>query len=82
MDFVLWMAGLALRICLVVAGFWVFKAILKDGPETLKEVLKTLDVLLRTGCLKLRQKIAENLRKERLEKQTQTADVEAEGSVK
>lgn len=81
MDFVIWMGTLALKICLIAAGFWVFKAILKNGPDTLKEIIKTIDVLLRVGCLKARQKIGESLRKERLEKEEPTATVEAEGSV-
>lgn len=84
MDFVIWMAQMALKVCLIGAGFWVFKTILKNGPDTLKELLQTLNVLIKAGCIKVRRYVAENLkneRKERLQKEEPTATVEAEGSV-
>lgn len=86
MDFVLWMAQLALKISLIAVGFWVFKTILKNGPDTIREIAETMGVLIRAGCIKSRRYIAENLRKERKQEQepepaSAEETVEAEGSV-
>lgn len=85
MEFILGMATLALRILIVVAGFWVFREILRNGPTTVKEVLATIGVLVRVACVKTRRYIAEKLRKERLETEEPEAEtddtVEGEGSV-
>lgn len=83
-----WMLGMAWRIAILMIGYTALKAVLRNGNGTLKEILETIGLAIRAGCLSLRSKLVERLRSGAEEKETEKAgepngpEIQVEGSVR
>lgn len=78
-----WILGIAWRTALLCAGFICIKQIVRNGGGTLKEILETLGLGIRAGCIELRRKLVEHLKKEEvIEEDPNGPEVRVEGTVK
>ena len=81
MGFIMFMGNAALTILSIAFGFFVFKWILGDGKDLIKEIVHTIGVGILTGCIILRKKIVTRLQKEEeaplLEEDKDPTEVEA-----
>lgn len=69
MDTIMWFVNLAWRILLLYIGWIVFRFIMKNGRGTIKEILETIGIVIKTAALKLRMKVAECARKKEPEEE-------------
>ena len=78
-----WVLGIAWRTALLCAGFICVKQIVRNGGGTLKEILETLGLGIRAGCIELRKKLVEHLKKdEEVIEDPNGPEVRVEGTVK
>ena len=83
-----WMLGMAWRIAILLIAYTALKAVLRNGNSTLKEILETIGLAIRAGCLSLRGKLIAQLRSGAEEKETEEAEepqgpeIQVEGSVR
>lgn len=83
MGILTWILGIAWRTALICVGFVLVKHIIRNGGGTLKEVLETTGVLIRTGCIELRRKLVEKLKREDvIEENPEVPELRVEGTVK
>ena len=83
-----WMLGMAWRIAILLIAYTTLKAVLRNGNGTLRDILETLGLAIRAGCLSLRGKLLAKLRSGAEEKETEEAEepkgpeIQVEGSVR
>lgn len=83
-----WMLGMAWRIAILLIAYTTLKAVLRNGNGTLKEILETIGLAIRAGCLSLKSKLIAKLRSGAEEKETEKAEesngpeIQVEGSVR
>lgn len=65
MEFIAFMWNIAWKVVLIGLGFWVFKWVLGDGKTTVKAYLSLACLGLQAGCLVLKNKLLEKLKKEK-----------------
>lgn len=81
-----WILQIVLKTAVVV-GLWVtVKVIIRNGGGTLKDILETLVLAIRYGCLNLKAKLVDKLIRENAEEKKETEEqngqgVKAEGTV-
>ena len=64
MGFIDFCLGIGWKVLCITAGWMIIKWILKDGKETIKDLLSTIKLGLKAGGVVLRKKMARYLRKE------------------
>ena len=63
-DFMIFMVNLGWKILGLVFGCMLFMCIVKNGPETLKTILRTIAIGIQAMCVAIRKKLLNYLRKE------------------
>ena len=63
-GFMMFMADLGRKILGIMFGFMILMGILKNGPETLKAILRTMTIGIQALCVAIRKKLLNYLRKE------------------
>jgi len=75
-----WILQIVLKTAVVV-GLWItVKVIIRNGGGTLKDILETLVLAIRYGCLNLKAKLVSKLR-ENAEEKKETEEQKVEGTV-
>lgn len=85
-DVLMWIAGIILKTVAICAIWVVIKHLIRNGGGTLKELLTTMTMAIRYGCLKLRLILTGKLREHAEEEETVKEDpnqpgVKVEGTV-
>ena len=81
-----WMIQIALKTVVVVLLWVAVKVIVRKGGGTFKDILETLVLAIRYGCLNLKAKLVDKLIRENAEEKKETEEqsgpgVKAEGTV-
>lgn len=81
-----WILGIVLKTASICVIWVVVKHLIRNGGGTLKELLTTMTMAIRYGCLKLRLKLTGKLREHAEEEETVKEDpnrpgVKVEGTV-
>lgn len=85
MEILTWILGIAWKTALLCVGWICIKQIIRNGGGTLREVLETLGLAIRAGCLTMRAKLVDKLRKENedvIEENPDVPELKAEGTVR
>lgn len=79
-----WILGIAWRTALICVGWICVRHIIRNGGGTLREVLETTGLAIRAGCIELRKKLVDHLKKEEdvIELKPDEPEVEVEGTVR
>lgn len=78
-----WVLGIAWRTALICIGWICIKQIIRNGGGTLREVLETTGLAIRAGCIELRKKLVEKLKREEgVIEDPEAPEMQAEGTVK
>ena len=78
-----WVLGIAWRTALLCVGWICIKQIIRNGGGTLREVLETTGLAIRAGCIELRKKLVEKLKREEgVIEDPEAPEMQAEGTVK
>ena len=77
MEVLLWMLGLAWRALVLIGGWLIIRAVIKDGTGTMREILETTGLAIKTGCIKLNRWLIKELSKE----ETKSAEESTNGTV-
>ena len=84
-DILLFALNVAWKVLCLVAGWILFRYVLKNGKGAIHEILDTISLILTAGCKVLKKKLVQLLRKENGQIEESTAQptnqVEAEGTV-
>ena len=76
-----WILGIVLKTGLVCLLWIGVKTLIKSGGGTIESIMSTISTAIRCGCIKLRQKMVQQIEeKEQKEEQPDTPET-AEGSV-
>lgn len=65
-----WALGIVLKASIITVLWIVIRTIVRNGGGTLREVLETAGLAIKAGCLALRMKLTDKLRKDAEEKET------------
>lgn len=81
-----WMIQIVLKTVVVVLLWVAVKVIVRKGGGTFKDILETLVLAIRYGCLNLKAKLVDKLIRENAEEKEETEEqngpgVKAEGTV-
>ena len=63
-DFMIFMVNLGWKALGLVFGCMLFICIVKNGPETLRTILRTASIGIQAMCVAIRKKLLNYLRKE------------------
>lgn len=64
-----WLLGIAWKTAVIVFGWICVKHVLRNGGTTLKEILSTISLALKAGCMTLRCKLLESMQRRVAEKE-------------
>ena len=70
-DMLLWMLNISWKLLILIGGWLLLKAVVKDGSGTFKEILCTLGLAIRAGCMKLREWLIMKMTKSDVKDETQ-----------
>ena len=82
MNAVIWALAQSVKVLGLVGAWYLFKYIVSNGSETIRDILETTGMGIQAGCYHLKKLFWEKIKKERNPESGQTESVEAEGSVK
>lgn len=85
-DVLMWIVGIVLKTIAIGAIWMTIKHLIRNGGGTLKEMLATITMAIRYGCLRLRLNLTNRLREHAEEEETVKEDpnqpgVKVEGTV-
>lgn len=77
-----WILGIVLKTGLVCLLWIGVKTLIKSGGGTIESIMSTIATAIRCGCIKLRQKMVQQIKEEKEQREEQPDTPEtAEGSV-
>ena len=80
MDAVMWALSQSIKVLGIVGAWYLFKAIVSGGSETIRDLIETAGMGIQAGCYHLKRLFWERIKKERKEPVVEEA-VETDGSV-
>lgn len=83
-DFLGTMLSMSWKVFGIMAGWMLIKHLMREGTGTLKELLETLGIAIRAGCLMLKKALWAKIKEEREPERVEPTgeQVHAEGTVK
>ena len=78
MDAVLWALSQSVKVLGIVGAWYLFKAIVGGGSETIRDLIDTAGIGIQAGCFHLKRCLLAKIRKE---KEVTEETVKTEGSV-
>ena len=83
-DFLGTMLSVSWKVFGIMMGWMLIKHLMRDGTSTAKELLETIGVAIRAGCLMLKKALWAKIKEEREAEKVEPngEQVHAEGTVK
>lgn len=79
MDAIWWALSQSIKVLGIVGAWLLFKTIVTSGKGTIADLLETISMGIEAGCLKLKRKFFDMIKREKVGPEKPT---EAEGTVK
>ena len=57
-----WLLGIAWKLAVLYIGYTALKYVIRNGNRTFREILETIGMAIRVGCLRVRGKLVGQLR--------------------
>lgn len=62
---VIWALSQSVKVLGIIGAWYLFKAIVSGGSETIKDILETASMGIQAGCYHLKRLLWEKIKKER-----------------
>lgn len=81
MEAIVWALSQSIKVIGIIGAWYLFKAIVSNGSDTVKDLIDTMAMGIQAGCYHLKRVFWEKIKKERAPV-TEQETAKAEGSVR